>query len=47
MANVDCIATETAHAILQHITGKPADPTPSAAALAALESLKERHMLGR
>ncbi len=38
MANVDSIATETAQAILQHITGKPADPAAVSAAIAALKS---------
>jgi F-type H+-transporting ATPase subunit b len=35
MANVDSIAAETAHAIVQHITGQPADAKAVAAALAA------------
>ncbi len=35
MANVDSIATETAHAILQHLTGQPADAAAVAAAVAA------------
>jgi len=35
MANVDGIAADAAHAILEHITGKPADVNAVAAALAA------------
>ncbi len=35
MTNVDSIATETAHAILQHLTGRPADAAAVAAAVAA------------
>lgn len=35
LANVDSIATETAQAILQHITGKPADAAAVASAIAA------------
>lgn len=35
MANVGAIASDTAHAILQHITGQPADPAAVEAALAA------------
>ncbi|MCI4679257.1 F0F1 ATP synthase subunit B' [Rhodoblastus acidophilus] len=35
MANVDSIATDAAQAILQHLTGKPADPAAVAAAIAA------------
>jgi F-type H+-transporting ATPase subunit b len=38
MANVGSIATEAAHAILQQITGKPADPAAVTAAIAALKS---------
>lgn len=38
MANVDSIATDTAQAILQHITGKPADPAAVSAAIAAQKS---------
>jgi F-type H+-transporting ATPase subunit b len=38
MANVDSIATETAHAIVQHITGKPADAAAVAAAVAAAKA---------
>lgn len=38
MANVDSIATETAQAILQHLTGKPADSAAVSAAIAALKS---------
>ena len=38
MANVDAIATETAQAILQHITGKPADAAAVSAAVSALKS---------
>jgi F-type H+-transporting ATPase subunit b len=38
MANVDSIATDAAHAILQQITGKPADPAAVSAAVAALKS---------
>jgi F-type H+-transporting ATPase subunit b len=38
MGNVDSIANETAQAILQHITGKPADVSAVAAAIAALKS---------
>jgi F-type H+-transporting ATPase subunit b len=34
MANVDQIASEAAAAIVQHITGKPADPAAVAAAMA-------------
>ncbi len=37
MANVDAIAAETAQAILQHVTGKPADPAAVSAAIAALK----------
>jgi F-type H+-transporting ATPase subunit b len=35
LANVGAIATETAHAIVQHITGQPADAAAVAAAVAA------------
>lgn len=35
MSNVDQIARETAAAIVEHITGKPADPAAIAAAFAA------------
>ncbi len=38
MANVDSIAADAAHAILQHITGQPADPAAVSAALAALKA---------
>jgi hypothetical protein len=38
MGNVDSIANETAQAILQHITGKPADVSAVSAAIAALKS---------
>ncbi len=38
MANVDGIATEVAHAILQHVTGKPADSAAVAAAVAATKA---------
>ncbi len=38
MANVSSIATDAAHAILQQITGKPADPAAVTAAIAALKS---------
>jgi F-type H+-transporting ATPase subunit b len=38
MANVDTIATETAQAILQHLTGKPADSAAVSAAIAALKA---------
>ncbi len=38
MANVDSIATDAAHAILQHITGQPADANAVASALAALKA---------
>ena len=34
MANVDAVARDTAAAIVEHITGKPADPQKIAAALA-------------
>jgi F-type H+-transporting ATPase subunit b len=38
MANVEGIATEVAHAILQHVTGKPADSAAVAAAVAATKA---------
>jgi F-type H+-transporting ATPase subunit b len=38
MANVDAIATETAQAVLQHLTGKPADAAAVSAAIAALKA---------
>lgn len=38
MANVDSIATDAAQAILQHITGKPADPAAVSAAIAAAKA---------
>jgi F-type H+-transporting ATPase subunit b len=38
MANVDGIAIETAQAILQHLTGQPADASTVAAAVAAQKS---------
>jgi F-type H+-transporting ATPase subunit b len=38
MANVDSIATETAQAIVQHITGQPADAAAVAAAVAAAKA---------
>lgn len=38
MANVNSIASDAAHAIVQHITGAPADPAAVSAALAALKS---------
>jgi F-type H+-transporting ATPase subunit b len=38
MANVDAIASEVAHAILQHVTGKPADATAVSAAVAAAKA---------
>jgi F-type H+-transporting ATPase subunit b len=34
MANVDAVARDTAAAIVEHITGKPADPQKIAVALA-------------
>jgi F-type H+-transporting ATPase subunit b len=37
MSNVDAIATETAQAVLQHLTGKPADKAAVSAAVAALK----------
>jgi len=38
MANVESIATDAASAILQHVTGKPADPAAVSAAIAATKS---------
>ena len=38
LANVDSIANETAHAIILHITGAPADPAAVTAAISALKA---------